>query len=444
MKLTKPSRVIPLVVCGLLLNAPTTDAQPGASCFGKRATVRVDGARDASCASKRPPKKPPRKKARPKPGPPSTPAPTPTAPLPSCAPSLANDSNPPAEGPTDFNLDLHATGELKAVMIFVDFPDAPASETTSSLYDLLVPNAVHWYGEVSYGRLSLNVTPLQKWFRMPRPSTAYSFARGLSFDDHRAYIADAVAASDQDIDFSRYQIVYVVASKDSAVPLSPAFRSYAGSGVAADGSEVLHAVTFGADIREARQDYGAHIVIHETGHLFGLPDLYEVQIPELFESLRTVGGWDPMSWVAPGAHFLAWQKWKLGWLDPSQIACLTEAGSLEATVTPLESPGGLKAVVISTAASTAYVVEVRRPIGEDSRLCDKGVLVYTVDATVASGFAPVRIKPAQSGFDLARIVQCGPLYDAAFDVGSKFREDGVSVEVLSASGNDYRLRVTRT
>ncbi len=72
-----------------------------------------------------------------------------------------------------------------------------------------------------------------------------------------------------------------------------------------------------------------------------------------------------MSWNDPGGHFLAWQKWKLGWLDPSQLTCLDEPGEVTTTITPLERSGGLKAIVVPTGLSSAYVIEARKRIGED-------------------------------------------------------------------------------
>jgi class 3 adenylate cyclase len=65
-----------------------------------------------------------------------------------------------------------------------------------------VPRARRWFVEVSYGRLRLDVTPVARWFRMARRLRAYGLRDGLSFPEHRAFIADAVAAADPAVDLS--------------------------------------------------------------------------------------------------------------------------------------------------------------------------------------------------------------------------------------------------
>jgi M6 family metalloprotease-like protein len=334
-------------------------------------------------------------------------------------------------------------------MVFVDFPDLHATESSRTLYKRLVPRARRWYTEVSYGRLRLDVTPVARWFRMPRRLRAYGLRDGLTFPEHRAYIADAVAAADPAVDLSSYQIVYVVAAKGTPAERSPAFHAFPGNGIAADGAELRYGATFFEDTKaDART--AATILIHETGHILGLPDLYDVADPGLWSPFRFTGGWDTMSSLDPGSHFLAWEKWKLGWLEPSQLACLEQPGELTTTITPLEVDRGLKAIVLPTGPSSALVVEARRRIGQDGRLCKEGVLVYTVDASVRSGSGPVRVHPAQPDRSSELRDRCGPLYNAPFARGrgrvARFEDDsaGISVNVLGSGPNGYRVRVRRT
>ncbi len=376
----------------------------------------------------------------------------PAPPPPPCAPHMFGVSGAEMNEAT-FNsaLSLKALGTLRAVMLFVDFHDRRASESTSQLYDRLVKPAAAWFKEVSAGRTTLDVTPVHRWYRMQRGSRAYGLGDGVSFIEQKNYIADAVAAANRDVDFSPYSIIYVVASRGSALERSPAFHAFAGSGVKVDGTELRYGATFGEDVRDVSpSSYGAFVLVHETGHILGLPDLYDVPNPTYWTLFRFAGGWDMMSWNLPGSHLLAWHKWKLGWLQPSELTCLNGPGEVTATLTPAARSGGLKGIVVPTGSSSAFVIEARKRVGEDSRLCEDGVLVYSVDGTVKSGEGPIRVRAAQRDTSSELLNRCGPLYEAPFDKGpgevAGFDDAaaGFSLEVLgqTASGG-YKVRVTR-
>ncbi|HYZ19351.1 MAG TPA: M6 family metalloprotease domain-containing protein [Gaiellaceae bacterium] len=369
-----------------------------------------------------------------------------------CAPHMFGVSGAEMNEAT-FNsaLSLKPLGTLRAVMLFVDFRDRPASESTVHLYDRLVKPAAAWFKEVSSGRATLDVTAVHRWYRMPSGSRGYGLGDGVSFVEQKSYIADAVAAADRDVDFSSYSIVYVVASRGSALQRSPAFHAFAGSGVQVDGTELRYGATFGEDVRDVSPPaYGSFVLVHETGHILGLPDLYDVPNPTYWTLFRFAGGWDMMSWNLPGSHLLAWHKWKLGWLHPSELTCLNGPGELTATLTPAARPGGLKGIVVPTGSSSAFVIEARKRVGEDSRLCEDGVLVYSVDGTVKSGEGPIRVRAAQRDTSSELLNRCGPLYEAPFDKGAgevAYYDNpsaGFSLEVLgqTASGG-YTVRVTR-
>jgi len=369
---------------------------------------------------------------------------------PPCSPSLYSapytEMN---EGTTNSALPLRPGGEIRAAMLFVDFPNLHSSESTTALYDRLVPRSRSWFNEVSYGRVQLDVTPVNRWFRMPHSLGSYGLADGISWPEHHDYMADAITAANADFDFSGYEVVYVVAAKGTSIERSPAFHGYPGSGIEADGTELRYGSTFFEDTRSDAR-YAANVLIHETGHVLGLPDLYDVPDPTFWSLFRFAGGWDMMSWNDPGGHFLAWEKWKLGWLEPSELTCLEGPGELTTTITPLERAGGLKAIVVPTGLSSAYVVEARKRIGQDARLCEDGVLVYSVDASVRSGYGPVRIRAAQRDASGEVFNRCGPLYNATFDSArgevARFVDAaaGLTVKVLSSNANGYRVRVTRT
>ena len=342
-----------------------------------------------------------------------------------------------SEGPTNYNVRLRPLGQLRALLVLVDFPDAPADESAEAVWAQIVPGVRQWFSEVSYGRMDLWATTTPKWYRLPRRSQDYGIARGLSFDQHRRFFSDAIAAADPDVDFSAYQIVYLVASRESAIRFSPGFEANPGAGIRADGVEVRHGMTLGTDIRAS-----TNVLIHETGHLFGLPDLYDTSALSTSSTHRFAGVWDPMSWFETLSDFTAWHKWKLGWLDTSQIRCLGQ-GQVEENLTPVSIPGGLKAIVAQVSESRAVVVESRNPSGRDSAFCDSGILIYMVDAAAPDGAGPLRVRPSNISSDLEKTRRCGPLFDAPWDArrdkNSRFidAETGVSVEVLGT----FRVRV---
>jgi hypothetical protein len=145
-----------------------------------------------------------------------------------------------------------------------------------------------------------------------------------------------------------------------------------------------------------------------------------------------------MSWLRPGAHPLVWHKRKLGWIDESQIVCASGAVT-EATLVPSAGASGVKAIVVPIDSDTVRVAELREPLANDARLCDSGLLVYSVDASTATGNGPVFVFPAGSGADPNTMNRCGPIYDAPFDLGMRYVEGNITIERLS---ND-RVRVTR-
>jgi M6 family metalloprotease-like protein len=351
-----------------------------------------------------------------------------------CRPQLA----PGSEGPIDRGVHLPARGAIRAVMLFVDFPDAAGTETPLALYDALVPQAVDYYRAVSYGRVALSVTPVDRWYRMPYAAATHD---PTTYEGQRAAIAAATSAADADVDFSAYDIVYIVNASTPALPISPTFTVGPGAGVGADGVEIRQAVTFGQDVRTASPGYGAHVLAHETGHIFGLPDLYDFTgVSDYYDGVRFAGGWDVMSWVTPGGELLAWHRHLLGFLPAGSLACARRGTSTTATLAPLERPGGVKAIVAKLGPRIAVVVEHRAALGFDAGLCDHGVLVTVVRSRAPR---PVAVDAVRPGSVRSEVERCGPLYDAPLDVGETLRTTGVVVRVLARTANGgLRVRVT--
>lgn len=276
-------------------------------------------------------------------------------------------------------------------MVFVDFKDQPAgSDTTQGLYDFFFPNASTWYKTSSYGKLSINVKADKSQFhRMPKNASDYEWNRGITYEQHEAYIQDALASysSTTGQDPPPVDVVYVVATRSApAITYSPTFM---GNVTTRSGKFVAKkAVTVGYD---AYAKWGFKLINHETGHVMCLADLY----PASGAVGLYVGDFSIMGNInALYPDYFAWDKWRLGWLDDSQIDCVEyKSGSASThTIFPVELQGKeVKSVVLKRNATQAMVLEARSSGGVDIKGGKPGVVVYTIDTTVETLQGPIRV-----------------------------------------------------
>ncbi|MEX2211725.1 MAG: hypothetical protein WD689_08195 [Gaiellaceae bacterium] len=369
------------------------------------------------------------------------------------APGWVGDMSFPTTMPhlgqwTPINSQYHPSGTLRVLIVGVDYPDAAIGYAPQAYHDAHAARAEEWYRNASYGRLSLDVTVLDKTYRLSRPIADYGFPGGR--DQRVAFLREVVGLADGDVDFSKVDVLLTAGPDHPAARGIHVLGTYPGQGVTADGRELRYAIFSNGAFRDygfppkplnddqarVRATHGA--ITHELGHVLGLQDVY-YKTPEGRNTWELVGGWDMMSDTTPGADFLAWHKYRLGWLEPRHLRGLEATGSLEETLVPIEIAGGRKAVVVPVSSTFLYVVEARRKTGVDATLCDEGVLVYTVDSTKSNAAGSIDVKAARDGDD----PYCGPKAFAAFGAGETYEDGVVKVEVLSGAAAGYRVRVTR-
>ncbi|MGW4021404.1 M6 family metalloprotease domain-containing protein [Streptomyces sp. NPDC005009] len=345
-----------------------------------------------------------------------------------------------------------STGTVRALTLMIDFSDAPGEGDALDRYREFFPETSEWFATSSYGRLDYRPElPVPDWLRMPKSFRAYGIERGAPFDPgYRELVRDIVAEADPEVDFQSYDLLNVLvtpnagpAALDTVLSVTFASNKEAPS---ADGVPVSN-----ASFVYSRQDDGSgsydrtgyRVLPHENGHVFGLPDLYTA------EGGGAVGHWDIMSedWGANN-DLLAWHKWKLGWLDASQVGCAADPGTREYTLTPLAQAGGPKLVFIPLDDHSGYAVELRTRAGNDEAVCRPGVLVYRVDADVDTGMGPITVYDSRhdSGGCTRSPNVHAELSDATFTPGESFvdRRAGIRVAVTAAEAEEYRVRVTRT
>jgi M6 family metalloprotease-like protein len=131
-------------------------------------------------------------------------------------------------------------------------------------------------------------------------------------------------------------------------------------------------------------------VAHETGHLFGLPDLYDTS-----NNTEGLGFWDLMATgneLQPyrPAHMSAWSLATLGWITevPVTTSRTVSAGPVETSDTAFIVP------IAGTPHNEYFLLENRQPIGSDSMMKGPGLLVYHVDTVLMALRAPTNMVNA--------------------------------------------------
>ncbi|MEW2631656.1 M6 family metalloprotease domain-containing protein [Streptomyces sp. NPDC048389] len=348
---------------------------------------------------------------------------------------------------------VRSTGVVNALNLMIDFPDAEGSGSALDRLAEFFPQTAQWFATSSYGRLSYRPhAPVSHWLRMPKPFAAYGIERGSPYEPgYRHLVEDLVAVADPKVDFDAYDFVNVLVTPNAGPSALDTVLSVTFSGneqaPVADGVPLANTSFVYSrqdDGSGSYADTGYRVLPHENGHVFGLPDLYTA------EGGGAVGHWDIMSedWGANN-DLLGWHKWKLGWLDNSQVNCAAAPGTTEYTLTPLATRGGTKIAIVPLTESTGYAAEVRTRAGNDDHVCESGVLVYRVKSDVDTGQGPVTVSDSDgdSGGCTRQPNVHAELSDAPYRPGQSFtdRENGVRIFVVDEDEDGgYRIRVTRS
>lgn len=318
-----------------------------------------------------------------------------------------------------------ASQQVKAAVIAIELNDAPYVRDVEALNDLF-SSATSYFLEASYNTFTLKFTVFG-WFKMDRATRSYGMDSPLCVDDPNAdgspdsyrLIEDAIQLADSTVDFAKFEHLVIV---------------HSGSGQECTGNPddiwscaYLLGIWFRTNEKsfnkaaivpetQVRGGNPIGVIVHETGHLLGLPDLYSYD--------EQVGPWDVMgrgTWLgypagAIPALFCAYSRMKLGWLSSSQIHTYG-SGSEVIELAPLAVSGpGIKAVKIPLREDGHYyLVEYRMKTGFDSALPQSGILITKI----------------QPGAPFVKVMRCDgrSLEEAIWPSGYVFTDSSINLFV---------------
>ena len=335
---------------------------------------------------------------------------------------------------------LPSFGTIKALIIPVDFADVVGQRPPAEEFTPMTDGMNDFFYKMSGNKVKFDYQVLKNWVRMP-VSSAFHKLGVWGQGDAWAYWKLAVETADSLVDYSQFDVVYVLSPREipwSSIAYGPAGPLNA-TGIATDDGPITNITLSGADAWQSLARGSAwRWISHETGHLFGLHDLY------VSPGTAVYGTWDLMSnnWSTGAIELNAWNRYLLGWLADSQINCLNAADINSAGVmqliNPIERINDLtKAVVVRLSSSKILVIESRRNEGLDVLTsAQEGSLVYTVDMTIQSikGGWQVQRRPGSTNPEFT---------DAALHLGDVITVEGLRIEVVGHDQNGDTVKISK-
>jgi len=326
-----------------------------------------------------------------------------------------------SEGETDPLIYKSAIGHKKVIMLYLDFPDQEMKIDTHERERQVLGEGrfEKLLAEQSYGKLSVTIEQVHGWRRLTKNVGQYSSA---TTEAHRDLFAE-IFKTYPEIDFRDYD--YIVANMPRIG--NTAFGERDDIAIPYRSSKIKLALNISSP--------SPIVLAHETAHLMGLPDLYSYS--GAAGPKNPAGPWDIMSEAGRSTGFLGWQRHKLKWLDANRKTYLTKsAPALE--LTPLSGASGVSLVVVPVGdparPGKVFVIEVAETFqpAVGAAANDRGVLVYSVDATLASGQNPIVVYPRAN------------IDEAAFHAGDSFdhKDAPFKLKVLKhLADNSYSLDI---
>jgi len=376
---------------------------------------------------------------------------------------------------------VSAHGTMRVAVLFLDFPDATASHTTQREAEIGLPVAEEYLETSSYGKLDVEFVPLHRWLRAD--NNRFDPEEGHPFELQLAMANMTVRLADDDFDFTGFDSVLIV------MPSSHFGGGDAGRAVGTEEGPVATMARinlFPVEDRPRDPIQWGRVAAHELIHNLGLVDYYAIghahQLPDPESGkIWVAGAFGPMGLgvrilVDPRdarlAHIvrfpngttstqftpelgawemLAWSRWQLGWLDETQVRCVTEPTET-IDLSPIAGPGeGIAMAAVPLSDTEVLVIESRRRTGYDAGwrfrwsngaastlpgLPTEGVLVYTVDAARVSGLLPLRVVGDTGNGQ----VDAYPI----LTVGESVTLRGYTIKLDSAGDEIHTVTITKT
>lgn len=315
---------------------------------------------------------------------------------------------------------------IRAATYYVDFPDHPGG---TEFPEIQVEPIQSFYDQKSGGRVYFESIVHEKTWN--RSATRAPAPNGTKVPNGEK-IQELFAKQSRGFDLRRVNVTHTV---------FPEIPDYSRANVNGMGRFTKNR-KFGANISLGngvrRADYHK-TMIHEYGHVFGLPDLYYEDDkgtgPEIVNT-NAVGAWSLMADAFGSKNFLQWELYYLGWFSKENMKYVTDQ-TWQGELKKYGAKSGTTLLIIPEDESALYqtsfyCIEVPEKPNPDYM---EGVLVYYVDTSIKTSLLPIKIMKQR----------LSETYEAPLRVGEELSLEEIpfTVKVLNESNDGYKIGISR-
>ena len=304
---------------------------------------------------------------------------------------------------------MYGKTEIDYKIIIPEFMDDQIKVNPKATVDGLDLSRIRdYFSAQSYGKVVLNFSMQERTFRLPGKSSDYIDSN--SSGNTKVFQLMRLA-------YAQFKQVNPANDFDGLIFALPREYSNPHAGFAAELSGVTGSYFNDAIIRITWMGSMPHnwndrdappwkVLAHEIGHNLGLPDL--AASAGNYKNIdnysgNTIGPFDLMGSLSVAGNELSfWNRWLLGWIQDSQVTCISDLKDTQSvSLTSVSSSGGgTKGIVIPTSTSTAVLIESRRAQGFDQKLKpdEVGLVVYAIDTKIGSGAGSIRVIPKENQY----------------------------------------------
>lgn len=297
---------------------------------------------------------------------------------------------------------LNVKGELNVAFIYVDWADLPGVQSDYDYYAHQVQMFKDFYWMASEHKLNMKVNKTPSWHRIEGSYKDFT----LNFDQEaqqgftprkQAFYDAAAKASDPHVDFTDVDIVFFAIPRAKSVFYhgGPHEFNFLWNSSLKTNEGTIYDIASAGDWFLANHWVEPPWVyyVHEVGHMIGIPHQSNEDFKDGSQIVvnNPLNGYDIMANQGGASRTLtAWLRWLAGWLDDSQVACVTKESITENffEIEPINRVSGkLESVVIRLSSTKVVVIESRRFDPQFDRLTrnsKNGLIAYVVDATKAT------------------------------------------------------------